>query len=421
MNRYAVTRRGDAAVVRWRPDRFVWAVVLTYAACRLVSAAVLVAVAPYQEPVGWTGPTVSYLSFTQQWDAQWYQEVIRNGYPAELPRDALGNVQQNAWAFYPLYPLSAKALIALTHADPVLVTSTWSLVLGAVAAVLLGLLLRRRLGPVAALLVVTVFASAPAAPVLQVAYTESLAFALLFGFLLALDSARWYTAAGLALLIGITRPIAVPLAVVALVAVWLRWKHRRTRPLRRPDAVAMVAMLASCGVAGVLWPTIAGLVTGTASAYTQTMASWRASGQITPLIPWFDNARYFFGEDHGMWVLVVGVLVVGASSVGPWAAGLGPIVRAWSLAYPAYLLVVLDPGTSLYRYLIPIVSLAAVPIGVAGVSAGTDGGPPGPDEWRVPRIRVLAATVVVLAACVVGQYLWVDGLWRFVPPSDWPP
>ena len=84
-----------------------------------------------------------------------------------------------------LYPFLAKALVVLTSADPVVVTSTLSLVLGAIAAVLLAVLLRRRIGPVSALLVVVVWASMPASPVLQVAYTESLAMVLLAGFLLA--------------------------------------------------------------------------------------------------------------------------------------------------------------------------------------------------------------------------------------------
>jgi len=77
--------------------------------------------------------------------------------------------------------------------------------------------------------------------------------------------------------------------------------------------------------------------------------------------------------------------------------------------------------TSLFRYLVPIVPLAAVATLTAGRRGGMPGGPPGPDEWRGPRRHVLVATVVVLAASIAGQYLWTDELWRFVPPSDWPP
>lgn len=408
--------------MRWRPG-FVTIVLLAYAACRLVSAAILVSVGASQEPTGWTGPEVTYLSFTQQWDAQWYRQIMDTGYPSTLPVDAAGTVQQNAWAFYPLYPFLAKALVAVTSADPVLVTSTLSLVLGAAAAVLLAAVLRRRIGPVSALLVVVVWASMPASPVLQVAYSESLAMVLLAGFLLAVETRRWLGAAALALLTGVARPIAAPLAVVALVAAALRWRSVRAEGgrLGRPEGLRLFALVAACGASGLIWPGIAARATGSLTAYTDTMAAWRGSGTITPLRPWLDNARYFFGEDRGGWVLLGYAVVVLGASLGPWAAGLGPAMRTWGVAYPAYLFVVLDPVTSLFRYLVPIVPLAAVLTLSAGRRGGIPGGPAGPDQWRRPQPYVVAATVIVLAASIAGQYLWTDELWRFVPPSDWPP
>lgn len=405
-------------VRRSRPTLgFAVAVLVAYAVCRAISAVVLVLVAPYQEPTGWTGPSVTYLSFTQQWDAQWYQRIASEGYPRSVPIGDDGHVQQNPWAFYPLYPFTVKGLVILTRADPVVVSATLSLVLGAVAAVLLGLFLRRRLGPAAALLTVVVYASAPAAPIFQVAYTESMAMALLAGFLLAADSRRWATAGALALVLGITRPIAVPLAAVAVVAVVVGW--RASRP-QRPEALAMLAMVAACGLAGLIWPATAALVTGSPTAYPDTMSAWRGSGQIVPVLPWLDNSHYFFG-DAGPWLLAGSILLVVAMMAGPWAAGLGAVARAWALAYPAYLLAVLDPGTSLVRYLLPMFPLAAVAIGVGGGSANTDLGPPRPNQWRWPRLGSLVATVLITAACVIGQYFWTDGLWRFVPPTDWPP
>ena len=60
-----------------------------------------------------------------------------HGLPEHPAGRRRGTVQQNAWAFYPFHPLPRQALVVLTSADPVLVTSTLSLVLGAAAAVLL--------------------------------------------------------------------------------------------------------------------------------------------------------------------------------------------------------------------------------------------------------------------------------------------
>ena len=53
---------------------------------------------------------------------------------------------------------------------------------------------------------------------------------LLVGFLLALARERWLVASVLALGLGVTRPIAVPLGLVALVAVVLRWRRRSGEP-----------------------------------------------------------------------------------------------------------------------------------------------------------------------------------------------
>ena len=82
----------------------------------------------------------------------------------------------------------------------------------------------------------------------------------------------------------------------------------------------------------------------------------------------------------------------------------------WSLAYPAYLLVVLDPFTSIFRYLIPLFPLAAVLIGAAGRPL-----------WRRWEGWAWARFGVLLLAFVVGQWYWIDILWRFVPPTDYPP
>ena len=99
-----------------------------------------------QVPTGWTGPDVSYLTFTAQWDGQWYQHIAEQGYPRRLPTDANGLVQQNAWAFYPLFPFLSRVLMDLTHLDFYWVGSTLSLLLGFVAAGAMALLLRDRIG-----------------------------------------------------------------------------------------------------------------------------------------------------------------------------------------------------------------------------------------------------------------------------------
>src|SRR6476661_5752590 len=122
---------------------------------------------------------------------------------------------------------------------------------------------------------------------------------LLVGYLYALARERWLVATVVALLVGLSRPIAVPLGLVTLVVVILRWRARRERPLTAGTYAAMLAALVGCGVAGLLWPAIAWWRTGVRSAYTDTMATWRSTGEVTPLRPWLDIARYLGGDTLG--------------------------------------------------------------------------------------------------------------------------
>ncbi|HET6667661.1 MAG TPA: hypothetical protein VFG98_10310, partial [Intrasporangium sp.] len=256
------------------------------------------------------------------------------------------------------------------------------------------------------------WASFPASVTLQLAYTESLAMLLLVAYLLALARERWLVAAGIVVLVGLTRPIAVPLGIVTLVALWLRWRARENRPIERQEYAAGLASLVACGVAGLLWPAIAWWSTGERSAYTDTMGAWRGSGVVEPFAPWLGMSRYVFGEAWGPVWLVVVPLVILAMVVGPWARGLGMQLRTWSVAYPAYLAAVLDPFTSIFRYLIPMFPLLAVMVG-----AGWE------DRRGVTWPRLLVRAVPLLVLFIVGQYYWTDILWRYIPSptGDYPP
>ncbi|GAA6524441.1 hypothetical protein IDVR_02350 [Intrasporangium sp. DVR] len=389
-----------------------------YAACRIVTTAILLVVLPRQVPSGMSGGEhlpVTYFPFTALWDGQWYHVIATEGYPDQLPRSDDGRVEQNPWAFYPLFPYAARALMALTGVGFPAAGSTIALVCGFGAAVLMALLLRERIGERATLVVVVLWASFPASVVLQLAYTESLAMLLLVGYLYALSRERWLVAAGVAVLVGLSRPIAVPLAVVTLVALWLRWRARAARPIPTREYAVGLASLVGCGVAGLLWPAVAWWATGESSAYTDTMGAWRSSGAVEPFVPWVEMSTYVFGDTWGpVWLVVVPVVIL-AMVAGPWAKALGAELRTWTVAYPAYLAAVLDPFTSIFRYLIPLFPLLAVLVGAGWTGHRAERA----DSWP----RLLLRAVPLLVAFVIGQYFWTDILWRYVPsPSgDYPP
>jgi len=383
---------------------FVFRVLAVWALFRTFSVLLLTIVSRYQAPMEWTGPHPDYFSMTVLWDGFWYRLIAEFGYPAALPVDAVtGAVQENAWAFYPAFPMMSRFLMRLTGLGFPFVGSTLALLLGFGAAVVMGLLLRDRVGPRVALAAVAVYAACPVSPCFQIAYTESLAILLLCGFLWAISKESWLVAAGLALLIGLSRAMALPLAIVALVAVFLRWRRREQDPISAREGWSALAALGSCGAAGLLWPFIVSVIMGSPRAYTATMGAWSVGGSVRLLRPWLE---YVALPRHAV-VVALALVIIIAMTIGPWAARLGTELRVWTLAYAGYLILVDAPSTSLFRHLLPLFPLTVVLIG-----GGWRDRPARFMEWR---------TGLLILVGLAGQVWWVWALLRFVPPSDYPP
>ncbi|GAB3449058.1 hypothetical protein GCM10027517_34850 [Phycicoccus ginsengisoli] len=386
---------------------------LVYLALRAVGWVLLV-IASHRQPVmpDWTGPTVEPLDMTVLWDGSWYRHIAEVGYPHVLPRTPDGQVAQNAWAFYPLFPLVARAVMDLTGLGFALVGSTVALLCGLGAAVVMALLLAEKVGRPVALATVAVWAAFPAAVSLQLAYSESMAMLVLCLLLWAVLRRQWAAAGLAALVLGLTRPVAVPVLAVVVVALFVRWRDRGREPIRPTEWAAGAFALGASGIAGLLWPLVAWRVTGVRTAYTETMASWRVGHVITPLKPWLGMSQWAFRDFDGAAVYGPVALAALATAIvvltlGPWATALGPELRTWCLAYPAYLALVLDPFTSIFRYALPLFPLVAVMLGGGWVERGA--------RWLWTRAWVL------VALGVVGQVAWIWKLLVFHPPSDYPP
>ena len=146
------------------------------------------------------------------------------------------------------------------------------------------------------------------------------------------------------------------------------------------------------------------------------MATWRSGGEIVPFRPWLDMSRWYWRDNpDAQWLgpvsLLVVVVVLLALVLGPWARGLGAELRTWCLAYPAYLGAVLDPFTSIFRYLLPLFPIAAVVVG-----GGIRGVP-----TRRRTIAGVGIAVLLVAVELRGQWTWITELLVFHPPSDYPP
>ncbi|ROS76938.1 hypothetical protein [Cellulomonas sp. PhB143] len=413
--RPAAAARAAAAVRDWPW----WVQVLAvYGAARLVSAVILLVVAHQQAENLWTPASPSYAQWTgRMWDASWYRSIAEGGYPSTLPRGDDGAVEQNAWAFYPLFPVLARGLTSLTGLGWDVVAPTLSLLLGAAAMLVIHRLVAgadravaRRPGlPLATVAVVSVF---PSSPVLQTAYTESLGLLLVATTLLLLVRRRYEWAAGAVLLLGLSRAVALPMACVVLWHGLVRarhwWRARAAAPAGARaaargralvDGARVGALLVITLLAGVAWQLVVGAVTGERDAYFRTQSAWRAGADVVPVQPWIDVSRWLWG-DAGPWIMLAVLVAFAAAVLSPPTARLGPELQAWSGAYLAYLVAVVPPGSSLVRFL-----LLAFPLGASLVG------------WT--RSRLWFWCVVV--ASVAGQLWWVWTFWRLVPPSGWPP
>lgn len=390
-------------------------VLLVWLGARAFSAVVFLLVARTQEANPWTPAAPSYAQYTGlMWDASWYREIAERGYPAGLPTDA-GGVTQNAWAFFPLFPTMVRGFMVLTGGSWEVVAPTVALVLGTAAALVVHLLLAAVVarGPLAGsdvgrrlpLAGVAVLGLAGAAPVLQVAYTESLALLLLAGVLWCLVERQYLLGAVLLPALGLARAVALPVAVAVVAHAVARYREARLdgTGLGRAEWARLGGLTVVAVASGFLWPAIVGLSTGTADAYTQVQSAWRGRGEVVPVLPWIDVARFFAGD----WWLPALVVVLGLGVLlvaGPTLRRLGPELWGWTAGYLGYLLVAIEPGTSLVRFMVLAFPAAAV-LAVRASAVR---------RWRV-------ALALLLVGAALTQIAWVATVWRLVPPSGWPP
>ncbi len=156
------------------------------------------------------------------WDGTWYRLIADQGYTS---------AHDQAARFFPLWPLIGRFggwLTGSTELALVVMANLLALVAGA----LLHRLVMAETGDRdTARLAVRLFAIAPPAFVLVLAYSESLFLALALAMVLALRSKRWWAAAILGYLAGLTRPVASLLAISAAVAVWQSGGRREIKKL----------------------------------------------------------------------------------------------------------------------------------------------------------------------------------------------
>jgi len=266
---------------------------------------------------------------------------------------------------------------------------TVSLILGAIAMILMYRIAEPHVGWIGAAGLVAIACCFASAPLLQVAYSESLALCLVLWSLTHLSKQQYWWALVPLLLLSFTRLITPPLGFVVIFHVWIRVRYRREKINGRESVALFVYVV--CSLVGVaVWSWVASsLGGGVGASRAGSMVSNYSGG-------WF-GAAYAHSTLGGisLGVLALTFLVGVLRQWRSW----GPELSAWAAGYPLFILLVTPPTTGLVRYL-----LLAFPLGLAFV--GSDGQVP----WR--------RTVRVGLVCGVFfgiQVLWVR--YSFVAPA----
>ena len=333
-----------------------WIPVVVFALTRVIDTILILVMSSHQTHAREDGPLVmvvdpapahpGYLDMLTNWDGQWYQQIAERGYPSHLPTSD-GEVQQNAWAFYPLYPALVRLVMSLSGLPFAAAATLVSLSAGFAAAVLVFRLLEPRVGAFHAGMTVLVLGLSPAGVVLQAAYTESLALLLVVACLGLLAARRYGLLMIASTALALTRPIVLPLALVIVVHGVVRWRRRGELPFRRAEMWRCAAAVAVTVASFTIWPVVCALRTGVPDGFLQTQQAWisASSGQPT----WLAATVHGFGGAAAGAALIA-VLVLLATVLRPNAPSWGLEWRAWAITYSAYVFLVTLPVAAVLRY-----------------------------------------------------------------------
>jgi hypothetical protein len=162
------------------------------------------------------------LDLMKSWDGDWYLAIAENGYDNVPDRfvDATGRkTPTTPLAFFPLYPMLIRALAPVTGSDVLAAALVISFIAGCAAACALfriGQIVDPR--PKTGMLLVALWAGAPMAITLSMAYTEALFTALAAWALVGVLERQWILAGLCCLAAGLVRPTASVLVGVVVIA-----------------------------------------------------------------------------------------------------------------------------------------------------------------------------------------------------------
>ena len=383
-------------------------IVSIFVASRITTFILFLGMAQIQEDNYWTPAKPGYFDFLNIWDAEWYERIYSGGYPVTLPTNEDGSVQQNAWAFMPVFPFLVRGLNALTGIEFKFLAPIVGTVFGFAFVLMAYRLLILRITEAQARWAIALISFSMAAPILQVGYAESLALFLISAALYLCATRRDGLLMLTLALLSVTRPGLLAFSLMfALLFVYRFYRERKHgEKFEMPERIRLFVLTAVSGVLGFAWLIIAAITTGRLDAYLATELAWRAgytdSSHLLPFSGWFISGAFHLGSGVGE------LAVLGLVAFAVWALStnsvkaIGLELRFFTLSYLVYLFAVFFPQSSTPRLLLPAFGLLA---GLAVASA----------TWSKP------ARGAILVLSILGQVLWLLVCWKYTAPDFTPP
>jgi len=337
-----------------------------------------------------TPASPGYLSAITNWDGQWYQRIVDQGYDVT----AVTSNEQYAKAFAlnqpPIFPTMVRAVMWGTGLGFGAAATVVNLIAGALTILLLYRLIEPYAGRFVAGSAVALLCTFVSAPVLQLAYKDGLALMFIVMAMLLISRRRYWFAVIAILALSLTRQVTPPLAIVLAAHAWTRFRNREDSSIGRGEVAAMAAVFVTSLAGLFAWSTVVRLWLGHSDADSGrgSVASISRTG-----LGWFGQAYEKFGL-AGVGLVVAFLLVLVGLAYTPGASNWGDETRAWLWAYPAFLTVGTTVHTGQLRYF-----LADFPLLLILVRS--------PSAHASPKTRF----VIVTFACLVGlglQWLWID-------------
>lgn len=395
----------------------IWFPIAVFALTRLVDALFILIASRHQ--IALTTSDVYYIhtptpanpgywSVITNWDGQWYERIASDGYPA--PDNSVGPEAVSAghtFNFLPLFPLLVGGLMAITGLGFAPAASIVSLTCGAAAMVVLFKVIEHTAGRFAACAGVALVNTFVSAPVMQVAYKESLVLFLLLLWFWWVQRRRYWWAVVAVLALAFAKQLTPPMALVIAAHAWHRWRHRSSEPIKRREWLGMVAILTASAAGLFAWDTLVRIWLGGGADHVVARTRGLADpGRSLGAFSQFYEAGGFLGLAFPVLAVVALIVYARSALTRSW----GTELRTWLWAYPSFILAGSNVAPATLRYLLPAFPMALLVVG-------------SPAPGTIPRLRVW----LVVACCIVGlasQWWWIDTLLivrQLLPPTPFVP